>query len=221
MKMYLPPKGEPPRRGFLKKGLFGGLVLALGGGGWLFTRKGAEVTLPAGVANLTAAEYAVVNALVNRFAPKGGQFPSADALQTALAVDRIFGMVEESTRAELKQLLMLFENALPNFLFGGRTAAFSTLTGEEQDEVLAEWMNSRLTVRRTGYNALRGLVLAAYFGNKQTWAAVGYGGPIPGIHDPNAVEYRGGEQERPLGNGIFIEPEAPAPAPEAPKEGAP
>lgn len=221
MKMYLPPKGEKPsRRGLLKKGLFGGLVLALGGGAWLFTRKGAEVQLPAGVANLTAAEYAVVLALVGRFAPKGGVFPSAEALQTGVAIDRIFGMVEDSTRAELKQLLMLFENALPNFLFGGRTEPFTRLSGEEQDAVLGEWRDSKLVVRRTGYTALRGLVLAAYFGNKQTWAAVGYPGPLPGIHDPNAVQWRGGDEPRPLGNGTFVEPAEPAPAPEK-KEATP
>lgn len=209
MKMYLPPKGEPSRRGFLKKGIFGGLVLALGGGGWLFTRRGNEVPLPAGVSNLNAAEYAVVNALVARFAPSGGTFPTTEALGTGAAVDRIFGLLEETTRAELKQLLMLFENALPNFLFGGRTKPFSQLSATEQEDVLGEWRDSSLIVRRTGYNALRGLVLAAYYGNKQTWAAVGYGGPLPGIHDPNAPQWKGGDEPRPIGNGTFLETEEP------------
>jgi hypothetical protein len=220
MKMYLPPKGEPPRRGFLKKGLFGGLLLALGGGAWLFTRKGADTPLPDGVVNLTAAEYAVVVALIGRFAPKGGTFPTPEALQTGRGVDRIFGLMEDSTRGELKQLLMLFENALPNFLFGGRTRPFSTLDAAEQDEVLAEWRDSRITVRRTGYNALRGLVLAAYYGDKATWSAVGYPGPLQGIHDPNAPEWRGGDAPRPLGNGTFVEPAAPVPEEKKP-EGTP
>lgn len=219
MKMYLPPKGEKPsRRGVLKKGFFGGLILALGGGTWLFTRRGVEVTLPSGVTSLNAQEYAVVLALVRRFAPQGGNFPSPESLSTGAAVDRIFGMLEETTRVELKQLLMLFENALPNFLFGGRTSPFTTLDATEQDAVLGEWRDSRLIVRRTGYNALRGLVLAAYYGNKQTWPAVGYPGPLPGIHDPGAPVWKGGDDPRPLGNGTFIEPETPAPEK---KEGTP
>ena len=46
-KMYLPPKGGDSRRGFLKKGIFGGALLALGGGAALFLRGGREVELPA------------------------------------------------------------------------------------------------------------------------------------------------------------------------------
>ncbi len=48
MKMYLPPRGaKQSRRGFLKKGLFGGALLALGGGGYLATRSSAQLPLPA------------------------------------------------------------------------------------------------------------------------------------------------------------------------------
>ena len=67
MKMYLPPRGAPnSRRGFLKKGLFGGLLLALGGGGFLATRRGAQVLIPPGLQVLNAAEYAVMWAIVQR-----------------------------------------------------------------------------------------------------------------------------------------------------------
>lgn len=216
MKMYLPPRGaRSSRRSFLKKGLVGGALLALGGGGWLALRKSAEVVVPEGLQVLSAREYAVMWAIVQRFAPAREGFPSADTLKTTLAVDGIFAMLEEVTRAELKQLLMLFENALPNFLFGGRTTPFTQLAPTEQDEVLAEWRDSRLTLRRTGYLALRGLVMAAYYGNRETWAAVGYPGPPPNIHDPAAPLWKGGDQPRPLGNGSFTEPApAPAPAPE-------
>lgn len=208
MKMYLPPKGAPnSRRGFLKKGLFGGLLLALGGGGWLATRRGAQVPMPGGLQVLNAAEYAVMWAIVQRFAPAHEGFPSPDTLKTAVACDGIIALLEEVTQAELKQLLMLFENALPNFLFGGRSSPFTQLDPVEQDQVLAEWRDSRLTLRRTGYRALRGLAIAAYYGNTATWSAVGYPGPLPGIHDPTAPVWKGGAEPRPVGNGSFVEPE--------------
>ena len=70
---------------------------------------------------------------------------------------------------------------------------------------LNEWRDSRLTLRRTGYRALRGLALAAYYGNPATWIAVGYGGPPPGIHDPNAPVWKGGDEVRPVGNGTMLE----------------
>ncbi len=207
MKMYLPPRGaSKSRRGFLKKGLFGGLVLALGGGGWLLTRKGAPVQVPEGLQVLSPAEYSVMWALVQRFAPPRDGFPSPDALKTALACDTILSMLEDVTRTEVKQLLMLFENALPGFLFGGRTAPFTQLGPQEQEAVLAEWRDSRLLLRRTGYLALRGLVMAAYYGNKATWASVGYPGPLPGIHDHNAPVWKGGDEPRPVGNGTWVEP---------------
>jgi hypothetical protein len=207
MKMYLPPKGAPDsRRGFLKKGLFGGLLLALGGGGWLATRRSAQVSMPSGLRVLNAAEYAVMWAIVQRFVPVREGFPTADSLNTAVACDGVMALMEEVTQGELKQLLMLFENALPNFLFGGRADPFTQLMPAEQEQVLSEWRDSRLTIRRTGYLALRGIVMAAYYGNKATWAAGGYAGPLPGIHDPNAPVWKGGAEPRPPGNGTWNEP---------------
>ena len=208
MKMYLPPRGaRQPRRSFLKRGLFGGLLLAVGGGGWLFTRRSAQVALPAGLQVLNAREYTVMWALVQRFVPARAGFPAADSLDTTLNCDGIFARLEVVTQNELKQLLMLFENALPNFLFGGRTAPFTQLSPTEQDLVLAEWRSSRLIVRRTGYKALRAIALSAYYGNPAVWPALKYPGPLPGIHDPNAPVWKGGGEPRPPGNGVFIEPE--------------
>ena len=66
-------------------------------------------------------------------------------------------------RRSCRQLLGLFENGLAGFLFGGRTRPFTRLDGPEQDRVLVEWRDSRLAVRRTGYAALRTLVLAGYY----------------------------------------------------------
>lgn len=210
MKMYLPPRGQPvARRGFLKKGLIGGALLALGGGGFLFTRRGAQVNIPGGLQVLNAAEYAVMWAIVQRFVPAREGFPAADSLNAAVAADGIIALLEPVTQEELKQLLMLFENALPNFLFGGRTTPFTQLDPTEQDAVLAEWRDSRLTLRRTGYRALRGIALAAYYGNKATWSAVGYPGPLPGIHDPSAPVWKGGAEPRPVGNGTMLEEPAP------------
>ncbi|MEW5743109.1 MAG: hypothetical protein AB1938_29610 [Myxococcota bacterium] len=213
MKMYLPPPGgRDSRRGFLKKGLFGGLLLAVGGGAWLALKGSAEVALPTGLKVLDARRYAVVLALVDRFIPERPGFPSAKALDTARAVDTILTLVDDSSRVELNQLLMLFENALGNFLFGLRTTPFTRMSALEQQQVLDEWMTSRLSLRRTGYLALRTIVMSAYYGNALTWPATKYPGPPPGIHDPAAPVWKGGGEPRPLGNGVMLEQEA-APAP--------
>lgn len=212
MKMYLPPPGgRDTRRGFLKKGLFGGLLLAVGGGTWLAFKRSAQVELPTGLKVLDARRYAVVRALVERFIPARQDFPPPESLGTAKAVDAIMAMVDDSSRVELNQLLMLFENALPNFLFGLRTTPFTQMSPDEQQAVLNEWMTSRLALRRTGYLALRTIVMSAYYGNPATWPATGYPGPPPGIYDPNAPLWKGNGEARPMGNGVMLEePAAPA-----------
>lgn len=203
--MYLPPAGQA-RRGFLKRGVVGGAVLALGGGTALFLRPGKEWPLPAeGLLALSPREYAVVMALAERMMPVSGDYPTIDKMQVGLNADRILTKVDETALKEMKQLLNLFENALPNFLFGLRITPFTQMAAADQDAVLAEWMRSGLEVRRTGYTALRGLVLAAYFVKHETWAAVGYPGP-PRLHDPNAPEWKGKGQPRPPSPGIWVEP---------------
>jgi hypothetical protein len=111
---------------------------------------------------------------------------------------------------------MLFENALPNFLFGFRTTPFTQLGAEDQETVLAEWRDSSITLRRTAYRALRGLSIAGYYGHQDVWPAIGYAGPPRGIHDPNAPVWKGGGEPRPIGNGTFIEQVADSETPAAP-----
>jgi hypothetical protein len=52
--------------------------------------------------------------------------------------------------------------------------------------------------------------MAAYYGNSKTWAAVKYPGPLPGIHDPNAPVWKGGDAPRPYSNGKWTETALPA-----------
>ena len=204
-KMYLPPPGQS-RRGFLRTGLVASAVLALGGGTALFLRPGKKWDVPSeGLLALSEREYGVAMAIATRMIPVTGDFPTLEKVRVVFNADRILTKVDDTALKEMKQLLNLFENALPNFLFGLRLSPFTQMGPAEQDAVLAEWMNSRLSVRRTGYTALRSLLLAAYFVRPETWAAVGYGGP-PKFHDPNAPVWKGNGQPRPPSPGIWVEP---------------
>lgn len=216
MKMYLPPprrwRSRRSRRSFLKRGLFGGLLLSLGGGAWLALKRSALVEIPTGLQVLDARSYAVVRALVDRFVPPDVAFPPPESIGTAKAVDDILMLVDPTARAEVVQLLRLFENALPNFLLGWRTAPFTQLTPDEQTQVLSEWRDSRFALRRSGFLALRSLVMAAYYGQSATWPAMRYPGPPPGFHDPLAPVWKGAGQPRPLGPGVmFNGPHLPPP----------
>ncbi len=192
----------------MKKGLFGGALLALGGGG-LALRGSALVAAPKEpLTVLTLREYSILQALAKRLIPPLDGFPSVEAVDVAGNADRIIAKLDEGARAELRQLIGLFENALPALLFGGRLSPFTQLSGDEQDAVLREWRDSRLTLRRTGYNALRVLLLSAFYGSPLSWPGMGYAGPPPGFHQPDAPVWKGGGVPRPDGNGVFVEPVA-------------
>ena len=204
-----PPASPVPatlsRRSVLKRGLVGGALLAAGGAGFLAFRGGASVPLPAdGLQVFTPGQFAVLDAVSRRMVRPRHGWPTVDEIGVARAADRIAAQVEPSAQKELRQLLGLFENGLAGFLFGARTRPFTRLDGAEQDRVLAEWRDSRLAVRRTGYAALRTLVLAGYYQSPSVWPAVGYPGPPDIFKDaPSLPEWRGGGEPRPEGNGVW------------------
>ena len=198
------PGTELSRRSLLKRGLLGGSLLAVGGLGFLALRGGRMVPVPPdGLRVFSPREFAVLDAVAHRLVRPRQGWPTVEEVGVALNADRIAERTEPSAQKELKQLLGLFENGLAGFLFGGRTRPFTALEGEEQDQVLAEWRDSALAIRRTGFSALRTLVLAGYYKSPKVWPALGYPGLPAGIHRPDAPEWRGGDVPRPDGNGVW------------------
>src|SRR5688572_30146376 len=110
------------RRSLIKRGLFGGALLAVGGGTVLAFRGTKLAPLPAeGLEVLDHVEYSVVDTLARRMViPAKG--PSAGEVRVAFNVDRVLTRASGDVRKEVKQLLKLFENALAGFLFGAHTA---------------------------------------------------------------------------------------------------
>jgi len=63
------------------------------------------------------------------------------------------------------------------FVTGGPATPFTQMTAEQQDAHLRAWQTSRLAVRRTGFQAMKRLCAAIYFGAPETFASAGYPGP--------------------------------------------
>jgi hypothetical protein len=185
------------RRGLIKRGVLGGALLALGGSGLLAAREGLTLPLPPeGLQVLGPREYATLQAMARRAFPARPGWPDADTAKVALTADGLLAKGDPSVAAEVKQLLGLFDNALAGFLFAGRVTPFSLLSPEAQDAAIAGWRDSKLVVRRTGYQALRTLVYSAYYLHPGVAAACGYVRP-EGFHDPNAAVWKG-EGPRPV-----------------------
>jgi hypothetical protein len=173
------PWEKDTRRGFLKKGLVGGALLAMGGAGWLATRRTRPVPVGGPLYVLTPEEAAVVLAVADRLIPPRAGFPRPLEVAVPRKVDGIIAMAHAAAQKEVKRLLHLFENALAGLLFEHQLRTFTASSPGEQDARLASWAHSRVALRRTGYRVLKRLVYAAYYASPETYAAVGYRGPPP------------------------------------------
>ena len=161
------------RRDVLKKGLLGGVLLFVGGLELSLcpTKEVAVVKEPLGAFDPRA--FQVLVAFAARVVTAKGAAPVA----IAHGADRILTYALPETREAMNKLLGLFENALPGLLFDGRAKSFTFLSPESQDAVLESWRTSRITLRRCGYQALRRLVLTAYYQEPTSWGPVGYDPP--------------------------------------------
>lgn len=163
-----------PRRSFLQKGLFGGALLALGGGGLALVPPRRGSTPPRPLLSLSEPSFQVLVA----FAARVVVAPGADPGEIAAGADLALSYALPESRTDLDRLLRLFDNALVGLLLDQRLTPFSRLPPEEQDAVLERWRTSSLVLRRTGYQALRKLCLASHYTGEATWAGLGYSIPV-------------------------------------------
>lgn len=172
------------RRGFLKKGLVGGALLLVGaavGVAARSTRMGQG--RPPGrrpLALLSPEEYAVLAAVAARVVPGDGadaRWPSADAVDCAGKVDAVLALNHPDAGRDFKRLLGLFENGLGGLLVTLRPTPFTALDAAAQDRRLEAWRHSRITVLRSGYQAMVRLTKAAYYASPEVHALMGYPGP--------------------------------------------
>lgn len=155
-------------------GLAGAVALSLGG---IALRP--TVLRPSATPLLALDErtFSVLAAFAERVGPANGAFPAASALRIAEKVDALLATCPPEMVAEIKQALLLFDNALAGLFLDGRPSTFSSCDPATQDAIIDGWKNSRLDLRRRVYKALRGLCAGAYYGSPEVYAAIGYPGP--------------------------------------------
>jgi long-chain-alcohol oxidase len=142
---------------------------------------------------LTPRQHRALCSICDTFLPAAPGWPSAvergvpDALAAALdfnprAVDRW----------EFLNLLDLWDSSIHSFIEVGHWAQFSELSEENKHKVMLSWADSRLSLRRAAFQALRKAVgflyvmLPGAVGEvNPVWANIGYSGPI-GVQRPDA-----------------------------------
>jgi hypothetical protein len=178
-RILLPGEREG-RRSFLKYGLAGAALLAVGGGTFLATRRTrASSGLTGPYTVLSPEEATVLLELSERLLPPRPGFPAPLDVDLPRRIDALLVLMPPEGQKEVRQLVGLFENALAGFVLDGQFKTFTASTHEQQDARIRSWQMSRLKVRRTGYRALKKIVYSCYYGAPETWKAIGYPGPPP------------------------------------------
>ena len=180
------------RRGFLKKTLGGAALLAAAGAVPLALRKTQLRPVRSPLRFFTAAEYSVFAAVAERVLARGPAdvppelagvlrtrppAPAPAEVDVAGKADVFLAPLDAASAKDLKQLLALFDNALFSAVTGGPPRPFTRMSPDEQDAHVERWATSRMAVRRTGFQALKRLSAAVYYGSPETYASVGYPGP--------------------------------------------
>ncbi len=183
------PHGSPEelsRRSFIRRGIIGGAILLVGGTIPIALRDTRLWRAPrTPLKFLTPVEYSVLSSIAARVVPGPGAraaWPSAEKLHCASKADALLSRAHPAIGREFKQLLRLFENGLLGMVTMGTPTPFSRLLPAEQDARLERWRRSRVSLFRTGYQALVRLCHAVYFSSPEIYPLLGYPGPpaMPG-----------------------------------------
>ena len=165
-------------------------LLTLGGISGLFAISGIGLSLQSSKVyphdeqsrrTFNAREMAILASIAETILPANNDFPSGLTLKVAEGVDALLSNAHPSVVAEIKQLLMLLENAALNGLLNFCPIPFSQMPLELRTEILDGWASSPLALQRKGFKALNGLCQSAYYAQSQVHSLVGYDGPPIGL----------------------------------------
>lgn len=163
------------RRRFLKRGLVGGALLALGGGGTLALRSGsASVSPTVPLHAVDARVFPVLVAVASRMVHAQDEDPVA----LAHGVDLALAFQSPEAKKDLNMALALLENGLFGLLTRASPRTFTELSPDEQDRALSSWQTSRLVLLRGAFTALKRLCLGAHYASLDAARAIGYPGPF-------------------------------------------
>lgn len=129
---------------------------------------------------------------IQRDEDPGGFFArGAVALGTAGRLEALVSSLPDPRdRQRLGLLLGALDSRFVNLFLSGRFARLRDLDASDREALLRGWANSRLAVRRAGFQVLKRLCHFAWLcwppegGRHPAWEATGYSGPLPEPADP-------------------------------------
>jgi hypothetical protein len=165
------------RRTFLAVGVAG--IGALAVAGWL--RRSPAPAAEHAASNISIDGQHILRAIVPVML--AGALPEAPAAraaaiaQTLAALDSAVGGLPAAAQAELGQLFDLLSLPPVRIAVARIDAPWAEAAPDQVRACLDRFRGSSLQLLRATYDALHQLTFAAWYGNPQAWAAIGYPGP--------------------------------------------
>lgn len=171
------------RRQFIKAGVAGTAALVVarviyGPFGATPAWQGSSVhhftTLSDASRGLIAALAAVI---LDGALPAGADAHARAVEEVVVGVDKAIAALQPAVQAELQQLFALLNFPVSRRLLAGVSQPWLKAPTDEVAAFLQNWRDSRFTLLRSGFHGLHQLILAAWYGSPNAWAAIGYAQP--------------------------------------------
>ena len=164
------------RRTFLAVGAASAATLAAAGW-WSWLRKPGAVAARVLDDDASAIVAAIVPAMLAGALPETGPARDVAIREVVAGVDKAISGLPPHARAEIRELFALLALAPARRAFAGVAAPWSEASVDEVAAFLDRWRGSGWALKRSAYDALHQLIIAAWYGNPRSWASIGYDGP--------------------------------------------
>ena len=164
------------RRTWLKLGIVSAAALAVVGGAAVLIQPGLE----RGALTATGREVfrAVATGVLDKTLPE--QTGAKDAALTALLgrIDILISALPPHAQAELSQLVSILGSSAGRMALAGLNTGWRDAGVQEVQAALQSMRFSSLALRQQAYAALHDITAGAYFSEPDSWAVLGYPGPL-------------------------------------------
>lgn len=167
---------RPGRRAFLRQTLFGSLALSAAS---IFPAPAlaGDGDAPPELLFFSPAEYQVLRSAADRIVGAGpGDGPTAGEINVGLRADRFLAGADPEIQEQFHLLMTILNNPIFAFLFDFRLSSFISMSDEDKDTYLEDWMTSPLAFRRQAFIGLKRLCMSMYYTDPRSWKAIGYDG---------------------------------------------
>lgn len=165
------------RRTFITAGILGATALATAG--WLRGPHAPASGAPLRVLDADAAAIlrAVVPVMLAGALPAGDERRRRAVEDTVRGIDVAVAGLPPAAQKEISQLFTLLALPPARWALARVTVPWNEAPEAEVRAFLDRFRTSTFDLLRSAYGALHQLTFAAWYGNPQSWSAIGYAGP--------------------------------------------